>query len=116
MRARSRPNCAVSFQRFDASLRNALNEVIGGYVETYATNAYRYDLSDREKELAGHTGRLRVAKFIFRACAETKAVDLSDRIVASGLDWEISGFRDLPDAGRGRVEFTAIAEVNRHEN
>lgn len=110
-----RPNCSVSFQRFDASVRNGLNEIVGEYAEFYSCKSYKYDLSEREKDLAGHAGRLRVARFVFRLCPEIRSVDLTDRIVSQNLNWEILGARDLLDAGRGRVEFTASAEINRRE-
>ncbi|WP_240453784.1 head-tail adaptor protein [Chachezhania antarctica] len=82
--------------------------------EDYATpqRARKIDASDGERWTAAEVNASITARFQFRRNEVTEAITPKDRLTCRGIDYEITGKRELTD-DRQFLEFSTVARTDR---
>lgn len=100
----------IVVERFDESLRNALNEPQGAWVTVCQLWAERRDQSDAESVAAAANGSALVARFSVRSTSETRAITPAMRINDGAMLWNIKGLMNGEARRRGMVVILAVAD------
>ena len=72
--------------------------------------AWRRDISDSEKVLAGRLQSEVVTRFRVRSTSFTRGIKASDRLICEGLTFEIIGIKQTEDRGTF-LEITAVSGI-----
>ena len=74
--------------------------------------AHRADISDGERWRAAEVQASVTTRFTVRSSTFTRAIKPQDRISCEGLDYNISGIKQVPDRRGALLEITASARTD----
>lgn len=98
----------VTFTRAEL-IDDGYGNVTGEFAPIGAVWAHRADVSDAEKYSAGLVQASVTTRFTVRSSSFTRAIKPQDRLTCEGLDFDISGIKQVVDRRGQFLEITASA-------
>lgn len=102
-------NVLATFRRAVETGRDGANAPILEWDDLLSVFAKKTDVSDVEKIAAGEEASAIKARFVFPASPKSKSITTADQIFAEGRTWNIKGVKTVIEAGRDKIEVTAVA-------
>ena len=85
---------------------------IYGPPETFTVWARRIDVSDGERMAAGSVGGFRMARFVVRSSAQTRAIKPVHTLSHEGDEYNIIGVKETQDGRHRFLEITANMDAD----